>query len=98
MAYLRVYELPDGDVVLDVQSDFIDIAQMRVDVPLIEAGDAPPAIKRLHPIMTVRGEKRLLATQALSAIPSSLLREPCADFSDHRDEVTATLDMLLHGF
>lgn len=98
MAYLQVYRSPGPGWLLDVQSDLIASLNVRIAVPLIPLPQAPLPAKRLNPIFEIEGERWSFVTQYMAAVPETILRNPVADLSHTRDEVTAALDMLLHGF
>ncbi len=44
MAYLSVYATSNSDLLLDVQTDLIDIVDTRVVIPLVAIDQAPPSI------------------------------------------------------
>jgi len=81
-----------------VQSDYLDDLNVRAVVPLLPLDIAPIPARRLNPVLQVGNMQVSMVTQYVSSVPSSVLREAVTDFSSHRDEVTAALDMLLHGF
>ena len=98
MVYLKVYPADRFGWLLDVQSDLIAGLNVRAVVPLIPLDDAPVPAKRLNPLFNVDGERVSMVTQYIASVPASILRVPVADLSDKRDQVTAALDMLFHGF
>ena len=98
MAYLQVYAGPASAWLLDVQSDLIDVVSTRVVIPLVPIESAPPPAKRLNPVFEIGDTRAVLVTESLAAVPANLLTTPVADLSHSRDEVTAALDLLLHGF
>jgi len=99
MARFQIFDNRDGDgYLLDVQSDLLDIARTRVIVPLLPAGQVPPAIARLHPVFAVQGRDHVMATHLIATVPVEILSEPRGELSEHRDVVTAALDMLFSGF
>ena len=99
MARFQVFVNPDtAGYLLDVQSDFVDVAGTRVVVPLLPVAVTPPAISGLLPVFVVGDEKFVMATHLISAVPSDVLKTLSGDLSPHRDEITAALDMLFQGF
>jgi toxin CcdB len=65
-----VYRLPNGVLVVDVQSDLLNPTSTRVVVPLIatpELASAQPA--RLTPIFEIEGRKMMLLPLQMAAVP-----------------------------
>jgi toxin CcdB len=58
----------------------------------------PQPIRDLHPVFTIDGDRYLLATQLLSAVPRRELGRHVGNLEAHRDAVTKALDVLLTGF
>ncbi len=83
---------------LDVQTDLLDHLKTRVVIPLLPAGKTPPPIKRLNPIFEIGGQKYVLATQLLSAVPVQELTRREHNLSRHHDQIVGALDMLFQGF
>jgi toxin CcdB len=99
MARFQLFDNLNGEgFLLDVQSDFLDIAHTRVVVPLLPAGAVPPALPRLHPVFQVEGRSHVMATHLIAAVPVEVLARPRGDLAAQRDAITAALDMLFYGF
>lgn len=99
MARFDLYEVPQGDgLLLDLQSDLFDSFQTRVVVPLLPAGVTPPSIARLHPVFMVNGTNYVMATHLIATVPRESLSRQRGTLADHRDRITAALDMLFQGF
>ena len=99
MARFQIFSSPEGaGYLLDVQSDLIDVVKTRVVVPLLPARQTPPAIARLHPVFAIAGQNHVMATHLIATVPTGILIEPRGDLSEHRDAITAALDMLFQGF
>lgn len=97
MARFDVYRSRSGDeLLLDCQSDLLDHFQTRFVVPLVERGVATET-KRLHPIFSIGGEERIMATQLASAIGKRELGDRITNLSDHHDSIIAAIDMLISG-
>ncbi len=65
-----VYRLPNGVLVVDVQSDLLNPTNSRVVVPLIaaiELKDAQPG--RLMPSFEIEGQKVMLLPLQMAAVP-----------------------------
>ncbi len=98
MAQFRVYRLPGGPLVLDLQSDLI-ATPTRVVAPLLPPDGAAPAFTRLEPVFEIGGERLALHTGELAAVPAKLLAgPPVADLSARGYEIRGALDMLFSGF
>lgn len=99
MARYDVYRAPEGPGWwLDVQADVLDALNTRVVVPLLPEAQAPVPAKRLNPVVEVGGERAVMVTQFLSAVPVRLLGRPVASLADRADEIGAALDMVFVGF
>lgn len=98
MAQFQIYRLPDGLLVLDLQSDLIQTPS-RVVAPLIPEGPDLRAIPRLEPVFEVEGERLALHTGELAAVPAGLVTgAPVADLSGEDYAIRRALDMLFVGF
>ena len=99
MALHDVFQNPDGSgYFLDVQTDYLTHLNTRIVVPLLPLADAPKPAKRLNPIFEIKGERHMMATQYMAAVPANILKKPVANVSDRFDEITNALDMIFHGF
>jgi toxin CcdB len=89
----------DGGLVVDVQSDLIDILATRVVVPLMPAGRSPKRAGRLNPsfVLPEAGEVALFP-QFIAAVPRAVLGPPVGSLGHERDRIRAALDMLFLGF
>lgn len=97
MARFDLYS--DGDnFLLDVQADTLGDLNSRTVVPLRLPRQAPVPAGRLNPLFQVEGQRYILVTQFIAAIPENELRAPVANLAEHRDEITAALDFLFQGF
>lgn len=99
MAQYDVFRNPEGfGYLLDVQSDLLDGLTTRLVVPLMPQTQAPKPAARLNPIMTIAKEPHIMVTQFMAAVPAKLLSEPVTTVARLRDDITAAIDMLTHGF
>lgn len=65
-----VYRLPNGVLVVDVQSDLLNPTNTRVVVPLIAAPDIKAAQPgRLTPIFEIEGQAVMLLPLQMAAVP-----------------------------
>ncbi len=98
MAQFHVYRLPGGALVLDLQTDFIDLGT-RVAAPLIPVDQSPPSLPRLKPVLQIAGEDYMLHTAELAAIPARFCAgPPVADLSGQDYTIRTALDMVFSGF
>lgn len=99
MARYEVYQAPGGPGWwLDVQADVLDVLNTRIVVPLLPEAQAPVPAKRLNPVFEVDGERAVMVTQYLSAVPVRVLGRPMGSLVDKADEIGAALDMVFVGF
>ena len=98
MARYRVYRLSGGELVLDVQSDIVDGLDTRVVAPLVPIGIASKPAHRLNPVFDIDGERYLMMTEFLSAVPASLLHDSKYDLHAEHDRIVTALDMPFHGY
>ncbi|MBO3758641.1 CcdB family protein [Ciceribacter sp. L1K22] len=99
MARFRVHRLKLGDqLVVDLQSDYLQDLPTRVVAPLQSVEDVSWVIARLTPRFEVGGKSYVMATHRLSALAVSDLGPSVADLSPRADEITAATDFLFQGF
>lgn len=98
MAQFDVYRLRGRVLVVDVQSETLQDFSTRVVVPLHPRGEAPTPATRLHPLVDIEGERYVLATHLLTAVPARDLGAPFASLEAKRYTIIAALDMVLTGY
>ncbi len=99
MAQYDVFQNPEGSgYLLDVQSDLLDGLSTRLVIPLLLASQAPRPATRLNPVMRIGDESHIMVTQFMAAVPHKLLQTQITSAAWMRDEITAAIDMLTHGF
>ena len=98
MAQFDVHQLPDGGWVVDIQSDLIAISQTRAVIPLVAPDEDAIAIRRLHPLLDVNGERRVLATHLLGVVRCTVLSEPIGSVAADEYAVKGAIDMLISGY
>jgi toxin CcdB len=79
---------------VDVQNEYIDGLSTRVMIPLRREAMFGPRARNLHPLLEVKGDKVVLDTAALGAVPVSELRTPVANLRERRADVQEALDAL----
>ena len=97
MSQYFAYQLAGGQLILDLQTDFIDTGS-RVVAPLVPMATGPKPLGRLEPVFQIDGQPYVLHTAELAAIPTHLLGSPVADLSAFDYEIKGALDMVFSGF
>lgn len=87
-------------LVVDVQADLLSDLATRVVIPLSPARLAgKEAVARLKPVMDINGERFVLMTTDLAALPLKRLGPYVENVeSRYRKEITDALDFLFLGF
>ena len=99
MAQYDVFLNLDGSgYLLDVQSDLLDGLSTRLVIPLLPASQAPKPASRLNPVVSIGDQPHVMVTQFMAAVPEKLLTQHVTSAVHMRDEITAAIDMLTHGF
>ena len=97
MARFDVHRTGDG-LVVDVQSDLIDVLSTRVVVPLIPPDRAPKPARRLNPVLEVADGPVVFVAQYVAAMPAAALGPPVESLAHAQDAIRDALDMLFLGF
>ena len=97
VAQFDVYRLPDGVLVVDLQTDLIGLDATRLAAPLREEG-AYARFPGVTPIVEVEDRRWIVRLQELAAVPSADLRVRVASLRHARDELERGLDILIDGF
>lgn len=104
MAQFDVYENPSKNTrqaypyIVDIQSPVIADIATRIVVPLGRMQDFKnEQMKNLTPEINYEGEKLLLLTPQLSAIPSKRLKNPIGSLTHFREEIINALDFAITG-
>jgi len=99
MAQFMVYRNPDGAAyLLNVQADVNDHFSTRVVIPLFLVDEISEFARTLNPVFEVEGNRVVMMTQGLAAVPSLLLKQPIMSLENKRTEIVAALDLLFQGF
>lgn len=99
MARFTVYRNPDGNgYLLDLQADINSHFATCVVAPLLPIRDIPDYAKSLNPIFEIEGERVVMATQGMAAVPLSILKHPLMSLEHRRGEIVAAIDLLFQGF
>ena len=98
MAQFDVYQLADGELVLDVQTDLLGSFDSRVVVPLMAPSEAPIRHRVLNPEVMVGGRPLILVTQFMIAVDRSELRVRVDNLDRYYDRIKSAYDMMFNGF
>jgi toxin CcdB len=99
MARFDVYRNPDGaGYLLNIQADLLSHLNTRAVVPLLPPDEAPNPARRLNPEFEIGGEKIVMVTQFIAAVPTSYLQITITNLAHRNDEIVNALDMLITGF
>ena len=82
---------------LDVQSDFLEVFDVRVVVPLFRAAAFARPIHRLNPSLRIEGGLVVMATQFIAGTALRNLGEVVARLDARRPEIIGAIDMLVTG-
>ena len=90
---------PDEDVpyLLDVQSDYLEVFNVRVVVPLFLLARFPRPLHRLNPRFQVANAPLVMATQFIAGTSIRNLGEVVARLEAERDAIIGAIDMLITG-
>lgn len=99
MSRFDVFKNPDAaGWLLNVQSNLLDGLNTRVVVPLLPMDSAPLTARRLNPVFIINGEKAVMTTQFMAAVPERELQSYVTNLQNHQAEIQEALDLLLLGF
>jgi len=82
---------------LDVQNDYIQNLQSRV-VPLWLAERFPSKLAELNPEFEIGGQRVVMDTPALGAVPIALLKRAVSNLTTQQLLVQNALDVLFDGY
>ncbi len=104
MARFDVYANPDPaerkviPYLLDIQNDHLKGLQTRVMVPLWHAAKVPTPATGLNPEFEVAGQRIILDTAAVGAIPLAALRGVVDNLGSQQLTIQNALDTLFGGY
>ncbi|MEY3125344.1 MAG: hypothetical protein RLZZ573_1864 [Pseudomonadota bacterium] len=104
MARFDVYPNPDvqeRDLIpffLDVQSDHVQGLETRVVVPMWKSSLLVARANDLNPEFEVGGQRMVMDTPALAAVPISALRKPIHNLSSQQLPIQNALDILFGAY
>ncbi|MGJ8618043.1 MAG: CcdB family protein [Sulfitobacter sp.] len=88
----------DHTYLLDLQSEYLEDYSTRVVAPVVPLADFKHPVKGLNPLVTIQGEKFVVLTHFIAAVPVSGLRGHVMNLLDQSDELTRALDLLFQGY
>ena len=97
MAQFDVYRLPDGMLVVDLQTDLIGIDASRIVAPLRKVGTVI-AFPGLTPEVQLDGQTWIVRIPELAAVPGVELHNQVGSLQGARDILKRALDILIDGF
>jgi toxin CcdB len=99
MARFDLYEGPGGaGYLLDLQADLLSGLNTRIVAPLLPLAQAPKPARRLNPVFDIAGERVVMLTQFMAAVPVSELPRRFGSLAEQRDDIMNALDMIFIGF
>ncbi|WP_181705499.1 CcdB family protein [Chthonobacter rhizosphaerae] len=100
MARFDVYPMRGSDdcFLVAVSSPLIDGLGVRVVVPLVPPDRVPPATPRLHPQISLNGQRLVLVTHMIAAVPISDVPVAIGSASQEEYAIGRALDLIFYGF
>lgn len=98
MAQYDVHPFEGMGFVVDCQSNLLDHLSTRVVVPLVDPTTVPAPLTRLHPTFSIQGDRLLMATHLIGAVPTSTLGPPVSSLDTEHHTITNAIDFLVTGF
>lgn len=96
MAQFDIFELSNGGLVVDCQSDLLSDMDTRFVVPLVLPALVKPT-GRLNPGFEIESQCLLLAPQGAATIPARELRHHVGSLAEQGFVILNALDFLLTG-
>lgn len=96
MRQFDVVRLSGGELAVVIQSDLLDGFSTRVVVPLVPEPEITP-VPRLHPSVSIRRRKYVLAMEQITAIRVSDIEKIVDSLRGREYEVIRSYDMLIAG-
>jgi toxin CcdB len=97
VAQFDLHRLPDGTLVVDLQTDLIGLDATRIVAPLREEG-VHAGFTGLTPVVEIEGKRWIVRLQELAAVPGAELGARVGSLGALRDELKRGLDVLIDGF
>lgn len=97
MAQHDIYQMPDGQLVVDLQTDLIGLDGTRIVAPLVRH-DPQALLPKLNPLMMLGDETYMVRVQALAAVSRRQLKSRVGSAAHLSDELLRAVDILMRGF
>ena len=98
MARFDVYQMKDGETVIDCQADIHRHLDTRFIMPLVPFAGDYPLKTGLNPIVDMEGIRLVLIAEFASTVFVRDMRKKIGTLDDHHDQITRALDFLTSGF
>ncbi|MFZ5468233.1 MAG: CcdB family protein [Myxococcota bacterium] len=82
---------------LVIQADLLEDFPTRAVIPLVRPSALQVPASRLNPSFEISGERAILLTQQIGAVPKRSLKERVAVLADQRTKIIGAIDFLLAG-
>ena len=84
-------------LVINLQSDLMADGALAVVAPLASRHLLPGAVGRLTPAVHVNDQEYLVMTNSLSSLPVRDLEKRIVNLANHRQRLSAAIDLLFFG-
>lgn len=97
MPQFDLHRLPDGTLVVDLQTDLIGLDATRIVAPLRESGKYT-SFPGLTPEVEFGDQLWIVRLPELAAVSASILGHPVGSLAHLQDPLKRALDVLIDGF
>lgn len=99
MAKFDVHRRLNGPgYLLDLQANILNGLNTRFVAPLLPASEAPRPAARLNPTFEIDGERCVMVTQFVGAVPVSALGDHVGSLIAEETTILDAIDMLVGGY
>lgn len=99
MAKFDVHKRLNGPgYLLDLQANLLSGLNTRFVAPLLPQSEAPQPAARLNPIFDIGGERCVMVTQFVGAVPVNALGEHVGSLTAEETTILDAIDMLVGGY
>ena len=96
MAQFDIFRV-GGALVVDLQTDLIDLNETRIVAPLLDSGRYAK-FPNLTPIVQFDGHSYVVRIQQMAALRGRELGHPIGSLLGYRDDLLRAIDILTRGF
>ena len=96
MAQYKVYRLPDGSLVVDLQSDSL-VTTTRLVAPLVPRNASAMPLRGAEPVIDLDGVPHVLYVTLTTAVLESMLHTVAGDISAEDYAILRAIDMVFTG-